>query len=105
MPEPRLRLLCKVVKPLASRTVEDVSSTVHVVLRYLRRSARKKSRHIATVVSGVPLLFLKAKSLLLQLLPIHPTNTKNEHADVASEVASEVTEVIITEQQRGFLAG
>ena len=57
------------------------------------------------MVCGVPLLFLKAKSYLLRLLPIHPMNTKNEHADVASEVASEVTEVIITEQQRGLSDG
>ena len=35
----------------------------------------------------------------------HPTNTNNEHADVTSEVAKEVTEVIITEQQGEFSGG
>ena len=62
----------------------------------------EKSGRLAAVVSGVPLLFLKAKSYLLRLIPIHPTNTKNEHADAASEVAKEVIEVINTEQLGGL---
>ena len=66
---------------------------------------KRKSRRLATVVSGAPVLFLLAKSYLLRLLTIHPTKTTNEHADVASEVAKEVTEVIIIEQQGGLSGG